>query len=246
MCLAEQLADTYNKAKTELVESLSFTLNGFASHTESVTDMSQLNNNTEMLIEYPTYDISNLDPKLKSAFKHNVYRHVSDKKSAVETALGLFADKPLGSTSSSEAFIPHAGVDDLFEDPDISTAEDDFTRALKRDVISPVESITCEGEMVDSSDDSYDDSDEVDSKCDEVEDDDGEEQEGNQNTQKEKTVKNQEEENGKVEEEEQTKGLNKSLNFYASEFRPFAKVGPEQEEMNSYHKEIQLIATAAV
>jgi hypothetical protein len=238
ICLAEQMADTYNMAKTELVESLTFTLNGFASCTESVTDMSQLNVNTEMVTEYPTYNIPNLVPKLTSVLQSNIHEHISDSTSAYESLLGPFADKPSGSASSSEAFIPHARMDDLSEDPDISTAEDNVMRANKRDFISLIEGMTCEEDKMYPflSDNSSDDSDEVDSNCDEVEEDDGEEQEKNLNIQKKKIMENQEEENGKFKKEEETKGLNKSLNIFASAFEPSAKIHQEQKE-NSYHKE---------
>jgi hypothetical protein len=247
MCLAEQLADTYNMAKTELVESLCFTLSGFSSCTEPVTDMSQFDVNTKTVIEHPMYDIPSLVPKLESVLKSNIHTHISDSKSAVESMLGPFADKPLGSTTNSEALIPHAGMDDLSEDPDISTAEDNVMRANKKHFISMTEGITWEEEkmFLFLSDSSSDDSDEVHSNCGEVEDDDGEEQEKNLNTQKEKTVKNQEKENGKVKEEEETKGFNRSLNIYASAFKPSAKVVQEQEEKNSYHKEDAEAKTAA-
>jgi hypothetical protein len=221
ICLAEQLADTYKMAKTELVESLSFTLSGFKRCKEPVTDMSQFNVNTEMVIKYPKFDIPNLVPKLGSVLKSNIHTHISGSKSAVESVLGPFADKPSGSTSNSEALIPHAGVDDLSEDPDISAAEDNVMRANKSHFISMIEGITCEEEKMYSfsSDDSSDDSDEVDSNCDEVEDDDRE--------------------------EEETKGLNKSLNIYASVFKPSAEVVQEQEDKNCCHKEDAEAKTAA-
>jgi hypothetical protein len=251
--------DTYNMAKTELVESLTFTLNGSANCTESVTDVSQLNINTEMVTEYPTYNIPNLVPKLTSVLQSNAHKHISDNKSACESLLGPFADKPSGSASGSEAFIPHAQVDDLSEDPDISTAEDNVMRDNKRHSISPIEDITLEEANMYPflNDNSSYDSDEVDSNCDEVEDDNGEEQEKNLNTQGKRIVEIQEEDNGKFKEEEEIKGFDKRLNIYVSAFEPSAKIHQEQEEKNSRHKEdaeaktavpveeIQLNATAS-
>ncbi|PNF28586.1 hypothetical protein B7P43_G09381 [Cryptotermes secundus] len=246
MCLAEQLADTYNTAKTELVESLSFTLSGFINRTDPVTDMSLIDNNIKMGIEYPMYENPNVVPEFESLLKSNIHTHISDSKTAVESMLGPFADKPSGSTSNSETLIPHAGVDVLSEDPDISTAEDNVMRTNERRFISVSEGISCEEENMYSfsSDISSYDSDEIDSRCHQL-DDDGVEQQKNLDTQKEKTWKNEEKDNGMVNVEEETKGLKNSLNIYASAFEPSAKVVPQEEQKDSYHREDAETKTAA-
>jgi hypothetical protein len=239
ICLAEQLADTYNRVKMELVDSLSSTLTGHANCTVSVTDMSQLKNYNEVMIESQTHDTPNLDttvsdPELKWILTGNLSTHNLDIKSSVETLLGSFVGKPV-SINGDKAFIPHAEVDDLVEDPDISTAEDIIMSSNKVHVTPVSKSFISEGEKVVSviSDSSCSDSD-MDIRSDEV-DDDGEQQGENQKT--------QEEENGKVKEEKENEEaeekLDKLLNPDASEFKPQSEVLPEQEELNSHPEDVE-------
>jgi hypothetical protein len=206
MCLAEQLADTYNMAKTELVESLSFTLKGFDNCTQS-----DFNVNPEMVAECPT------NPKLKSVLESDVYKHVCDNNSAVDTLL-----------------VPT--IPDVSEDPGISAAEYNVMGHLT----SQTESITCGKEKVYSSlsDSSCDDSDEVDSKCDDDFDDDDDDDDDDDGEEQEK-------ENGMITEEEQTGSLMSRLNCDAVEFNPSAKVDAEQKE-NLCHKEVAETRSTAV
>ncbi|XP_021922164.1 uncharacterized protein LOC110830988 isoform X2 [Zootermopsis nevadensis] len=221
ICLAEQKAAVYNMVKTELVESLFFTLTGLSNYTESLTDMSQQNSNAE--VEPPSHTSSNMD----------LSTHSLDSKSAVETVLSTFVDEPSASTNSAEAFIPHAEVVDDVEDPDICTVEGNVFGTDKRHLTSVSESVISEGEKVDSfiSDNSCDDSDKIDSRSDEVADDGGAQWEEN-------IVRNAEEEDGKLKEAEENKGVeenvDKKLNVDASEFICPAKIVPEQEELAFY------------
>jgi hypothetical protein len=228
MCLAEQLAHTYTMAKTELIEPLCFTLSGFSSYAEPLSDMVELDSSSEVVVEPPTYDIPDQDPKLKSVLKSNVqeHKHICDSKSAAETLL-----VPSGSTGSGESFIRHAGVGDLSEDPCNSTTKCNVMRPCYGHSLSPPESITSEREVLNLfvSECSCDDSDEVDSNSDEVEDDGGGKQGKNLN--QEEREEEEEEENGKVKEEEKPRGLNESLNCDA--------------EGNSCHKEDALARMTA-
>jgi hypothetical protein len=221
-------------AKTELVESLSFTLKGFDSYTQS-----DFNVNTEMVAECPT------NHKLKSVLGSDIYKHTCDSKSAVDTLLvptypdlsqipGLSAAEYNCSrhfTSQTESITCRNPLvptyPDLSQIPGLSPAEYNFLRHFT----SQTECNTCRKEKVYSflSDSSCDDSDEVDSKCDGVDDDDEDDGEDDDDE--------QEKENGMVTEEEQTGGLNSSLNCDAVEFNSLAKVAAEQRE-NLCHKEV--------
>lgn len=224
------MAVAYNVAKAGLVESLSFTLRGLPNFTKSLTDMSKLSSVSEVMIKPPGCNSPEVDPELKGILSGNLNTHNIDSKLAVKTMPWLFVDKPLASTNSDEAFIPHAEVVDIIEDPDISTAEGDVLRGNKRHLTSMSKSIVSEEERMDSflSDNSCDGSDKIDISSDEVEDDGSKQQE-------EKSVRNEEEKVGKVREEEENKGtekdLGKTLRADASEFKPLAEVVPEQEEL---------------
>jgi hypothetical protein len=227
------MAVTYIMAETELVESLSFTLRGLANYTKSLTDTSQLNSDSEVMINQPSRNSPKMDSELNWILTSNLNIHNFDSKSTVETMLWPFVDKPSASTNNGEAFIPHAEVVDVIEDPDISTAEGNVLRANKTHLTSMSESVGSEGERVDSflSDNSCDDSDKIDNRSNEVADDGGEQQE-------EKIIRNEEEEDGMVKEEEENKDvedLDKSLNPDANEFKLPAVV-PEQEEL-TFHPE---------
>jgi hypothetical protein len=160
-------------AKTELVESLSFTLKGSHSYAESEFSVT-----TEKAGECPNYDIPDLGPQSKSVFESDVHKHICDDKSAVDTLL--------------VPFIPHVS-----QDPGINTAEYNGMGHIT----SQRESITCEKEKVYSflSDSSCDDSDEVDSKCDDDDDDDDDDEDDDDGEEQEKengTVTEEEETGG--------------------------------------------------
>ena len=255
MCLAEQLAETYKKAKTELVQSLSFTLMGVADCTKLLPDTS----------EHPVLNSDHFDPELKLRMIGTLNTHNYVGKPSVGTMLRSFVDTPPGSTNDNEEFIPDAEVGDLVEDPDIHTAED-IMLAAKRLPTASIESVI-EGDSLDIIDSSSDDSDELDSRSDEVHDDDdddddddeeeeeeeecedGEQREKNQMTNKENTAKNHEKENKNEKEEKAIKQLEeelaKGLNPDANEFKPVEVVDPEHGELKSYSEGNDEAKTAA-
>jgi hypothetical protein len=237
MCLAEQLAETYKMAKTELVQSLSYTLTGVANYMKLLPDIS----------EHP---IVNNHPELNWHVISNLNTHNYVSKPSVETTLRPFVDKLPASTNDGEVFIPLAEVDEVVEDPDIHITED-MILAAKRLPNANIENII-EGDASGIIYGSSDDSDDLDNRSDEVhdgdgsddededdehdDDDDDEQQEKNQMTHIENTVKNHEEENINEKEETANKqideDLGKGLNPDANEFTPV--VAPENELLKSH------------
>lgn len=237
MCLAEQLAETYKTAKTELVQSLSFTLTGVANYTRLLPDMS----------EHPVLNSHHMDPELNWHVIDNLNTHNYVSKPSIETTLRSFVGKPPGSTNGCDVFIPHAEVADVVEDPDIHTAED-MILAAKRLPNACIENII-EGDASGVIYGSSDDSEDLDNRSDEVHDgdddedededdeyDDGGQQQKNQMTHTENTVKTNEE--GNVNEKEERvnetleEDLGKGLNPDASEFKPV--VVTEHELLKSH------------
>ena len=238
MCLAEQLAETYKKAKTELVQSLSFTLMGVADCTKKILpDRS----------EHPILSSHHIDPALQlPVIGHsNTYNYVG--KPSFETVLRSFFGTLPGSTNNDEVFIPDAEVGD----PDINTAEDIL--AAKRLPAASTESVN-EGDSFGIIYSSSDGSEELDNRSDEVHDgdgddddeeeeeeeeyEDGEQQEKNQIICIENTAKNHEKENINEKEETMRKQIEeelaKGLNPDANEFKPLEVVVPEHGELKSH------------
>jgi hypothetical protein len=233
MCLAEQLADTYKKAKSELVQSLSFTLMGIANCTKKILpDMS----------EHSILSSHYTDSALMLHMMGNVNTHNYVDRPYFETMLSSFVGTPPGSTKNDEVFIPDAEVGD----PDIHTAED--TLATRRLPAARIDSVS-EGDSLgiihsgsDGSDDLDDRSDDDDEEEEEEEDEDeyedGEQQEKNQMIRVANTAKNHEKENISEKEETMSKQteeeLAKGLNPDANEFKPLEVVVPEHEELKSH------------
>jgi len=246
MCLAEQLAETYKKAKTELVQSLSFTLMGFANHTKKMLpDRS----------EHPILSSYHIEPALKLHMIGNLNRHNYVGKPSFETMFRSYVDTSPGSIKNDEVFIPDAEVGD----PDIHTAEDIL--AAKRLPAASIESVS-EGDSLGVIYSGSDGSDELDSRSDEVRDgegdddddddddeeeeeeeeedeyEDGEQQEKNLMVCLENTAKNHEKEN--INEKDKTmrkqieEELAKGLNPDANEFKPLEVVVPEHGELMSH------------
>ena len=247
MCLTEQLAETYKKAKTELVQSLSFTLMGVADSAKKILpDRS----------EHPILSSHHIDPALKLHMigTLNTLNYVG--KPSFETMLRSFVGTPPGSTNNYEVFIPDAEVGD----PDINIAEDILT--AERLPAVRIGSIN-EGDSLGIIYSSSDGSDELDNRSDEVHDgdggddddddddeeeeeeeeeyEDGEQQEKNQMICIENTAKNHEKEN--INEQEETlikqieEELAKGLNPDANEFKPLEVVVPEHGVLKSHSEE---------
>jgi hypothetical protein len=245
MCLAEQLAETYKKAKRELFESLSFTLMNVTNCTNLIPDRS----------EHPILSGQHIDPKLNLRMIGNLNTHNYFGKPSVETMLRSFVDTPPGSTNDIEVFIPDAEVV-LVEDPDIHAAEDIL--AAKRLPAASIDSVT-EGDSLgiiysssDSSDDldnrsdelhdgdgnDDDDDDDEEEEEEEEEDEDGEQQEKNQMAHVENIAKNHEKDNVNEKEETERKQIEeelaKGLNPDASEFKPLDIVVLVHGEVKSH------------
>jgi len=241
MCLAEQLAETYKKAKTELVQSLSFTLMGVADCTKKILpDRS----------EHQIRSSYHIDAALNLPMIGNSDTHNYVDMSSIETMYRSMFGTPLGSTSNDVVFIPDVEVDD----PDINTAED-ILAATRLPAVS-IESVN-EGDSLAMIYSSSDDSDELDNRSDEVHDgdgndddeeeeeeeeeeeyEDGDQQEKNQIIRVENTAKNHEKENINDKEETRRKQIEeelaKGLNPDANEFKPLEVVVPEHGELKSH------------
>jgi hypothetical protein len=241
MCLTEQLAETYKKAKTDLVESLSFNLMAVTNCTKLIPERS----------EHPILSSHHIDPELKLHMIGNLNTHNYIGKPSIETTLRSFVVTPPGSTNDNEVFIHDPEVV-LVEDPDIHAAED-IILAAKRLIDSVIEGDS--SGIIYSSSDSLD---ELDSRSDEVHDgdgnddddddeeeeeeeeeyEDGEQQEKNQMAHVENTAENHEKEN--VNEKEETarkqneEELAKGLNPDANEFKPLEVVVPVNGELKSH------------
>jgi cobalamin biosynthesis protein CobT len=250
MCLAEQLAETYKKAKTDLVESLSFTLMDVTNCTKLIPDRS----------EHPILSGHHIDPELKLHMIGNLNTHNYFGKPSVETMLTSFVDTPPGSTNDNEVFIPDDAEVVLVEDQDIHAAEDIL--ASKRLPAASMDSVI-EGDCLGIIYSSSDSSDDLDNRSDEVhdgdgndddddddeeeeeeeeedEDEDGEQQEKNHMAHVENTAKNHEKDN--VNEKEETarkrieEELAKGLNPDANEFKPLDVVVPVHGEVKSHSR----------
>ena len=243
MCLAEQLAETYKKAKTELVQSLSFTLMGVADCTKRISPDSS---------EHPNLSSHHNNPALKLHMIGNLNTYNYVGQPSFETMLEPFVGTPPGSTKNDEVFVPDAEVGD----PDIHTAEDIL--AAKRLTAVSNESIN-EGDFLGIIYSGSDGSDELDNRSDEVNDgddddddddedeeeeeedeeyEDGEQREKNQMIGIENTAKNHEKVNINEKEETTTKQteeeLAKGLNPDANEFKPLEVAVPEHGELTSH------------